>query len=64
MDRQLTIQDSETVTTALALFQANSRLGFSDCLILESARKAGCLPLGTFDRNLAKAPGAQRIGCS
>jgi hypothetical protein len=33
-------------------------LGFSDCLILETARKAGHLPLGTFDRisRSSKAP--------
>jgi hypothetical protein len=29
-------------------------LGFSDCLILEIARKAGHLPLGTFDRDRSK----------
>jgi predicted nucleic acid-binding protein len=36
-------------------------LGFSDCLVLESARKAGHLPLGTFDRDLAKLDGAERL---
>jgi hypothetical protein len=28
--------------------------------MLELARKAGHLPLGTFDRNLAKVEGAQK----
>jgi len=28
---------------------------------LEVARKAGHLPLGTFDRDLAKTDGAQRL---
>jgi len=34
---------------------------FSDCLVLEIARKAGYLPLGTFDRDLGKLDGAARI---
>ena len=59
--RNLTIHDRETVAAALVLFRARPTLGFSDCLILETARKAGHLPLGTFDRHLAKAPGAQRL---
>jgi hypothetical protein len=29
--------------------------------MLQLARKAGHLPLGTFDRNLAKADGAQKL---
>jgi predicted nucleic acid-binding protein len=29
--------------------------------LLETARKAGHLPLGTFDRNLAKLDGAERL---
>ena len=29
-----------------------------DCLLLEIARKAGHLPLGTFDRDLGKLNGA------
>lgn len=57
----LTIQDSDVVAEALALFQAKPSLGFSDCLILQVARKAGHLPLGTFDRALAKAEGAQKL---
>jgi predicted nucleic acid-binding protein len=36
-------------------------LGFSDCLILETVRKAGHLPLGTFDRNLSKLDGAEGL---
>jgi hypothetical protein len=29
--------------------------------MLEAARKAGHLPLGTFDRNLGRLEGAQRL---
>jgi predicted nucleic-acid-binding protein len=57
----LTMQDADVVASALHQFQAKPSLGFSDCLVLEVARKAGHLPLGTFDRNLGKLEGAQRI---
>jgi predicted nucleic acid-binding protein len=36
-------------------------LGFSDCLILEIARKAGHVPLGTFDKRLSKLNGVERL---
>src|ERR1700733_10812504 len=52
--RDLVIQDYETVAGALELFRAKPAVGFSDCLMLQLARKAGHLPLGTFDRTLAK----------
>jgi predicted nucleic-acid-binding protein len=55
----LTIQDADAVAAALDLFRAKPALGFSDCLLLELARKFGHLPLGTFDRDLAKVEGAQ-----
>ena len=59
--RDLTIQDSDTVGAALEQYRHRPALGFSDCLILEVARKAGHLPLGTFDRNLGKLDGAERL---
>lgn len=59
--QQLVIQDAETVTAALESFIERPRSDFSDHLILEIARKAGQLPLGTFDRNLSKADGADLI---
>ena len=58
---QLAIQDPDVVTRALAEFRARPALGFSDCLVLEIARKAGHLPLGTFDRWPAKLNGVQRL---
>ena len=58
---QLAIQDPDAVTRALAEFRARPALGFSDCLVLEIARKAGHVPLGTFDRGLAKLEGVQRL---
>jgi predicted nucleic-acid-binding protein len=57
----LTLQDADVVTAALEQFRKRPALGFSDCLVLEISRKAGHLPLGTFDRNLAKLDGAQLV---
>jgi predicted nucleic acid-binding protein len=36
-------------------------MSFSDCLVLEIARKSGHLPLGTFDRGLSKLEGTHRL---
>ena len=59
--RDLTIQESDSVAAALEQYRNRRALGFSDCLILETARKAGHLPLGTFDRNLSKLDGAEGL---
>ena len=59
--QSLTVQDADVVALALQQFQAKPALGFSDCLVLEVARKAGHLPLGTFDRTLGKLEGTERI---
>lgn len=59
--RDLTLQEAEVVTSALEQFRKHPALGFSDCLMLEIARKAGHLPLGTFDRDLARLDGAKRL---
>jgi predicted nucleic-acid-binding protein len=59
--KNLTLQDSDIVVAALAQYLAKPAVSFSDCLVLEVARKAGHLPLGTFDRNLSKLDGAQRL---
>lgn len=57
----LSLQDAEVVTTALDEYRRRPALGFSDCLVLEIARKAGHLPLGTFDKNLSKLDGVERL---
>jgi predicted nucleic-acid-binding protein len=59
--RDLTVQDADTVAAALVHFRQKPSLSFSDCLVLEVARKAGHLPLGTFDRGLGKLDGAERL---
>lgn len=58
---QLAIQDPDVVARALTHFRNRPALGFSDGLVLEIARKAGHLPLGTFDRGLARLEGAERL---
>ncbi len=57
----LTLQDPDVMEAALRHFGSRPSLGFSDCLVLEIARKAGHLPLGTFDRALGGLPGAERL---
>jgi predicted nucleic-acid-binding protein len=51
------IQDPDVVAGALGEFRAHEAIELSDCLILALARKAGHLPLATFDRKLAKIDG-------
>jgi predicted nucleic-acid-binding protein len=57
----LVLQDVDVVAAALAQFRAKPALGFSDCLVLEIARKAGHLPLATFDKALGRLPATQRL---
>lgn len=57
----LVLQDADAVEAALAHFVARPALGFSDCLVLEIARKAGHKPLGTFDKGLTKLPDTQKL---
>jgi predicted nucleic-acid-binding protein len=59
--QHLSLQDADVVAAAVEQFRKRPALGFSDCLILEIARKAGHLPLGSFDRNLAKIDGVERL---
>ena len=57
----LVLQDADVVNAALTQFRAKPALGFSDCLLLEVARKAGHMPLATFDKALAKLTGARKL---
>lgn len=59
--QDVVLEDPATVSAALAAFRAHPRLGFNDCLILAIAQKAGHLPLGTFNRELGKLDGAERV---
>ena len=57
-NKDLALEDPPVVRAALALYQANAKVGFSDCVVLERARSAGHLPLATFDKALGKVDGA------
>jgi predicted nucleic-acid-binding protein len=57
----LTLQDVDVVAAALEQFRGATAVDFSDCLLLEIARKAGHHPVGTFDRNFAKLDAVQRL---
>ena len=59
--RDLVVQDPEVVAAALARFRRRPTLGFSDCMVLESARKAGHVPLATFDKELSKLDDVERL---
>jgi predicted nucleic-acid-binding protein len=59
--QHLTLQDSDAVAAAVERLRRRPATGFSDCLMLEVARKAGHLPLGAFDRDLGRLDGAQKL---
>ncbi len=58
---KLAVEDPDAVAAALEHYRKRPPLGFSDCLVLEVARKSGHLPLGTFDHQLSKLPGVQKL---
>jgi predicted nucleic-acid-binding protein len=57
----LTLQEAEVVVSALLQYRTRTTVDFSDCLVLEIARKAGHVPVGTFDRNFGKLDDVQRL---
>lgn len=57
----IVVQDADLVERALAEFRRHPSIGFSDYLIVEQARRTAHLPIGTFDRALARLPGATRV---
>ena len=59
--RSLTVERPDGIAWALAQFRANPRLSFTDCLVVEIARSARQLPVGTFDRALGRVEGAERL---
>ncbi len=58
---QIIIENPDVVSAALEHYKLKPSLRFTDCLIIEIARKAGCYPLGTLDKNLAKLTGTQKL---
>jgi predicted nucleic-acid-binding protein len=59
--RSFVLQDADVVQAAFDLFKSKRSPGFSECLVLETARRAGHLPLATFDRALGAVEGAEKI---
>ena len=62
--QKIILQEPDVVAAALARFRTHRSLGFSDCMVLECARKAGHFPLGSFDKDLGKQDGGYRIPSS
>lgn len=59
--RQLVLHDAATVRAALGEFVARTGLGFADCLIVAEAKSRNHVPLGTFDRKLARLVDAEAV---
>ena len=55
---RLTLQGEDAVRGARAAFERDRSVGFNDCLIVETARKEGHLPVGTFDKAMSRIDGA------
>ena len=51
---RLTLQDEDVIRGAHSAFERDRSAGFTDCLIVEVARKTGHLPVGTFDRAMSR----------
>ncbi len=58
---RLTLQDEDVIRGAHSAFEQSRSAGFTDCLIVEAARKAGHLPVGTFDRAMSRIDGGQEV---
>ena len=58
---RITLQHEDAVRRANAAFERHPSVGFSDCLIVEAARKAGHIPVGTFDKVLSRLEGTERL---
>jgi predicted nucleic-acid-binding protein len=54
--QELVIEQAEVVRKALYLFE-DSKAGFSDCLVAQLGRAAGCDYTVTFDQTAAKTAG-------
>lgn len=57
---QLTVEQSDVVWRALRAYQG-SKADFSDALIVELGRDAGCAKTVTFDRQAAAHPGFEAL---
>ena len=58
---QLALQDRDVVEKALQDFKKHPAIGFTDCLIVQVARKLGHRPIGTFDRSMSRLDDVSRL---
>ena len=58
---RLTLQDEDVIREAHSAFERHRSAGFTDCLIVEAARKAGHLPVGTFDKAMSRIDGGHGL---
>lgn len=58
---QLVLQDATVIRAAPDDFAVHQGVGFTDCLVVAVAWKNGDLPVGTFDRKLARLAGVQAL---
>ena len=58
---RLTLQDEDVTRGAHLAFERNRSAGFTDCLIVEAAGKAGYLPVETFDKAMSRIEGGHGL---
>jgi len=58
---QIVVDQPAVVERAVDAFRKRPKVSFTDCLMIELARQAGCAPLLTFDRDRARMDGAELI---
>ena len=58
---RLTLQDEDVIRGAHSTFERDRSVGFTDCLVVEAARKAGHLPVGTFDKAMSRIEGGHGL---
>lgn len=58
---RLTLQDEGAIRGAHSAFELDRAAGFTDCLVVEAARKAGHLPVGTFDKAMSRIEGGHGL---
>ena len=58
---RVTLQDEDVIRSAHSAFERNRSVDFTDCLVVEAARKAGHLPVGTFDKAMSRIEGGQGL---
>lgn len=60
-NRETALESPSVVHAALDRYRSSRKLNFSDCVTLEIARRAGHVPMATFDQALGKAKGTCRV---